>query len=97
MIKALTAITLTVALSGCAAIPTPKPSACQTIKMTAEERADVARQVIYVGMREDLLLCSWGYADYVNRASYGNQYVYRTMGKSSYVYTRNGVVTSWQK
>lgn len=46
---------------------------------------------IAIGMSSTALVCSWGYPDRINRASYGNQAVY---GRS-YVYTKNNIVTAW--
>lgn len=50
---------------------------------------------IAVGMSSEALTCSWGYPNDINRASYGNQAVYGTGIKRSYVYTKNGRVTAW--
>ena len=46
---------------------------------------------IYKGMSESALIESWGQPDYINDASYGEQWVYG----NTYVYIRNGRVTAW--
>lgn len=54
-------------------------------------------QKIYIGMPEEAMLLSWGRPSSTNSSvgSWGsrNQHVY---GSRSYVYTRNGKVSSWQ-
>lgn len=63
---------------------------------TDEEISLIKEQQIRIGMSERALLCSWGNPRKVNRSvgSWGEhkQFVYR----SSYVYTQNGRVTSYQ-
>ena len=56
----------------------------------------IAKRSIAIGMAEKALLCSWGPPTDLNRSvgSWGvhKQYVY----SGTYVYTENGVITSWQ-
>jgi hypothetical protein len=87
-------------VSGCAVIP-PKKPACNVPNMTDEEKRDVSGGYVSMGMREELVLCSWGYPTSVNKTTTSSgtrkQYVYRGYtGKTSYVYTVNGKVTAWQ-
>ena len=42
-------------------------------------------------MSESALIESWGQPDYINDASYGEQWVYG----NTYVYIKNGRVTAW--
>ena len=46
---------------------------------------------IKVGMSRKLLILAWGEPESINKASYGDQYVY----DSDYVYLKNGKVTGW--
>lgn len=61
--------------------------------------AIVDSQRIRVGMRRCEALASWGPPTKVNRASYGDQWVYCRDGvqciDSQYVYIRGGKVTGW--
>ena len=63
---------------------------------TKEEWKLIENRTIKVGMSSTALTCAIGYPDHINRASYGNQAMYKT-GKYShrYVYTKNGIVTAW--
>lgn len=47
---------------------------------------------IQVGMSRELLILAWGEPKKINKASYGDQYVYFD---SKYVYLENGKVTGW--
>lgn len=48
---------------------------------------------IEVGMSRELLILAWGEPKSINKASYGNQYVY----DSDYVYLKNGKVTGYSE
>lgn len=54
---------------------------------------------VRVGMSRCAVLASWGYPTKVNRASYGDQWVYCRDGayciQSQYVYFRSGQVSGW--
>ena len=57
---------------------------------------------VSLGMNKAQLILSWGVATDVNRSGGGwgvqEQWVYRegTYGPATYIYLRDGVVTSWQ-
>jgi hypothetical protein len=59
----------------------------------------VDAEKIRVGMTDVEAVCAWGYPDKVNRASYGDQWVYGIVPgvnlPRQYVYVRGGVVTAW--
>jgi len=62
--------------------------------------ASIAQKEISVGMTDAEVLLSWGQPHRVNRASYGNQWVYcrglRNCIPAQYVYFDNmGTVTAW--
>lgn len=66
-------------------------------KITVNQKL-VEGEKLKMGMSDCELLASWGYPEDINRSvgSWGThvQYVYRSL--KTYVYTRNGKVTSWQ-
>jgi len=57
----------------------------------------IAKKLIWIGMKEEMLLDSWGYPEDVNttvtRSGTRKQYVYSI---SQYVYVVNGIVDAWQ-
>lgn len=50
---------------------------------------------IRVGMPTELLIYSRGEPKDINRASYGDQWVYSSLWSSPYVYVKGGKVTGW--
>ena len=82
---------------------TPNAKA-ELVRRNAIPEADwpvIDAKKVRIGMSELGLVCSWGYAKVnstVNQNGTRNQYVYRKCRdcKATYVYTRNGKVTSWQ-
>lgn len=64
---------------------------------TTEELDLINTKKIKIGVREEVLHCSWGKPKDVNKTvgTWGirKQYVY---GGGQYVYTRDGVIESWQ-
>ena len=69
--------------------------------MSDKDWQDIENDRIRLGMREMVLVCSWGRPDSVNESvgSWGvhKQWVYRACDscKAQYVYTENGKITSW--
>lgn len=51
----------------------------------------ILQNEIYVGMPASAVKLAWGEPEYINNASYGDQWVY----SNGYVYIKNGKVTSW--
>lgn len=66
--------------------------------LTARDVEDVTAGVVRVGMSEAAAICAWGPMDRANRAggAYGEM-SQLVMASGSYVYTRDGRVTSWQQ
>jgi hypothetical protein len=60
-----------------------------------EQWATVDGKRVAVGMTDVELMCAWGSPDHINRASYGDQWVYGTTRSRQYVYVRSGIVTAW--
>ena len=60
----------------------------------------IANQRLRIGMSERAAICSWGRYESVNTTtvagSVNRQFVYRSIYKDGFLYTRNGVVTAWQ-
>ena len=74
-------------------------------EFTPDEWAFIDEQRIYVGMRELVLVCAWGYPGFFGSVSETvvedvthSQWVYRACPgcKALYVYTEDGKVTGWQ-
>ena len=74
-------------------------------EFTPDEWAFIDEQRIYVGMRELVLVCAWGYPGFFGSVSESvvedvthRQWVYRACPgcKALYVYTEDGKVTGWQ-
>ena len=65
---------------------------------TDEEMTLIQEQKIKIGIRSELLRCIFGYPNAINRtvsqSGTSEQWVFRSAGW--YVYTENGLVTSWQ-
>lgn len=57
---------------------------------------DIDAGKIRVGMTEDQAVCAWGPPHKVNRASYGDQWVYyRDRVTSQYLYFKDGILTAF--
>ena len=74
-------------------------------EFTPEEWTFIDEQRIYVGMRELVLACAWGYPGFFGSVSESvtddvthRQWVYRACPgcRALYVYTEDGKVTGWQ-
>ena len=74
-------------------------------EFTPEEWTFIDEQRIYVGMRELVLTCAWGYPGFFGSVSESviddvthRQWVYRACPgcRAVYVYTEEGKVTGWQ-
>ena len=65
-------------------------------KLPTKFREDARKGLIRVGMSEAALLLSWGKAEKINRSVYSfgvhKQHIYG----ETYIYTKNGFITSWQ-
>jgi hypothetical protein len=65
----------------------------------AQSWVDIDKKEVRIGMTETELVCAWGRAVRVNNTttahSVRNQHVYGVNSRS-YVYTVDGIVTSWQ-
>lgn len=61
--------------------------------------SDMRRGLIVVGMTELEAILAWGYPSKINRASYGDQWVYEQRGygtyNAQYLYFDNGVLTAF--
>lgn len=56
----------------------------------------IGEREIRVGMTEDQARCSWGHPSKINRASYGDQWVYSdAIGSARYLYFKGGLLESF--
>lgn len=69
------------------------------VKKYGKSMVETVRQnKIQIGMPEELLIKSWGKPDRINKASYGNQWVYNEDDEyydTIYVYIQNGKIIAW--
>lgn len=66
-------------------------------EFTEKEIDSIKRKTIFVGMSSMAARASWGTPTTINRASYGDQWVYREFNSptAQYLYVEDDVVTAW--